>query len=131
MLSAIGVQEMELLGDYHLNHAVHGVQLAGLWLMKAALPRFGALNRSDLGLPYARNFYDSDQRPLRTILQSYNGPMLILHGSHDPLVPVEAAIETRRLVPQSELRILPSNHFMVFEDPRSSLCGTSLFRSEE
>ena len=118
MLSAIGVQEMELLGDYHLNHAVHGVQLAGLWLMKAALPRFGALNRSDMGLPYAHNFYDSDQRPLRTILQSYNGPMLILHGSHDPLVPVEAAIETNRLVPQSELRILPSNHFMVFEDPR-------------
>jgi pimeloyl-ACP methyl ester carboxylesterase/membrane protein DedA with SNARE-associated domain len=118
MLSAIGVQEMELLGDYHLNHAVHGVQLAGLWLLKAALPRFGALNRSDMGLPYARNFYDSDQRLLRTILQSYNGPMLILHGSHDPLVPVEAAIETSRLVPQSELRVLPSNHFMVFEDPR-------------
>ena len=118
MLSAIGVQEMELLGDYHLNHAVHGVQLAGLWLMKAALPCFGAFNHSDMGLPYARNFYDSDQRPLRTILQSYNGPMLILHGSHDPLVPVEAAIETNRLVPQSELRVLPSNHFMVFEDPR-------------
>jgi len=118
MLSAIGVQEMELLGDYHLNHAVHGVQLAGLWLMKVALPRFGAFNRSDMGLPYAHNFYDSDQRPLRTILQSYNGPMLILHGRHDPLVPVEAAIETSRLVPQSELRILPSNHFMVFEDPR-------------
>jgi membrane protein DedA with SNARE-associated domain/pimeloyl-ACP methyl ester carboxylesterase len=118
MLSAIGVQEMELLGDYHLNHAVHGVQLASLWLAKVALPRFGALNRSDMGLPYARNFYDSDQRPLRTILQSYNGPMLILHGNHDPLVPLEAAIETNRLVPQSELRILPSNHFMVFEDPR-------------
>ncbi len=30
MLSAIGMQEMELLGDYHLNHAIHGAQLAGL-----------------------------------------------------------------------------------------------------
>ena len=118
MLSAIGVQEMELLGDYQLNHAIHGVQLAGLWLLKTALPRFGELNRVDMGVAYARNFYDSDQRPLRDILTSYSGPMLILHGSHDPLVPVEAARETSRLVPQSELHILPSNHFMVFRDPR-------------
>jgi pimeloyl-ACP methyl ester carboxylesterase/membrane protein DedA with SNARE-associated domain len=118
MLSAIGVQEMELLGDYHLNHAVHGIQLAGLWLVKIALPRFGEFNHSDMGLPYAHNFYDSDQRPLRSILQSYDGPMLILHGLHDPLVPIEAAVETKRLVPQSEIQILPGDHFMVFVDPR-------------
>jgi pimeloyl-ACP methyl ester carboxylesterase/membrane protein DedA with SNARE-associated domain len=118
MLSAISVQEMELLGDYHLNHAIHAVQLAGLWLIKTMLPRFGELNRGDMGVAYARNFYDSDQRPLRAILMSYSGPMLILHGSHDPLVPIEAAREASRLVPQSELHILPSNHFMVFQDPR-------------
>ncbi len=118
MLSAIGVQEMEMLGDYHLNHAIHGVQLAGLRLMDLALPRFGEMNRGDMGYAYARNFYDSDQRPLRGILASYNGPMLILHGSRDPLVPVEAAKEASRLVPQSELHIVPGNHFMVFMDPR-------------
>ncbi len=118
MLSAINVQEMELLGDYHLNHAVHGVQLAGLWLLKVGLPRFGELNRVDMGVAYARNFYDSDQRPLRGILLSYNGPMLILHGHDDPLVPVEAAMENSRLVPQSELHIFFSNHFMVLQNPR-------------
>jgi len=121
MLSAINVQEMELLGDYHLNHAVHGVQLVGLWLLKSGVPRFGELNRADMGVAYARNFYDSDQRPLRGILQSYRGPMLILHGRNDPLVPLEAAIEANRLVPQSELDILPGNHFMVFQDPRPLL----------
>jgi pimeloyl-ACP methyl ester carboxylesterase/membrane protein DedA with SNARE-associated domain len=118
MLSAINVQEMELLGDYHLNHAVHGAQLAGLWLLKVSLPRFGWLNQGDMGVAYARNFYDSDQRPLRGILQDYQGPMLILHGREDPLVPVEAALEEHRLVPQSELNLFPSNHFMVFQDPR-------------
>ena len=30
MLSAIGVQEQELLGNYHMNHVLHGLQLGGL-----------------------------------------------------------------------------------------------------
>ena len=30
MLSSIGVQEMELLGQYSLNHVLHGLQLGGL-----------------------------------------------------------------------------------------------------
>src|SRR6266849_10512637 len=38
MLSAIGVQEAELLGDYHLNHALHGVQLGAIWLFNEAVP---------------------------------------------------------------------------------------------
>jgi pimeloyl-ACP methyl ester carboxylesterase/membrane protein DedA with SNARE-associated domain len=118
MLSALNVQEFELLGDYHINHAIHGAQLAGLWLLKTGLPRFGAWNRSDMGVAYARNFYDSDQRPLRGILQNYDGPMLVLHGRSDPRVPIESAREVNRLVPQSELVELPSNHFMVFENPR-------------
>jgi pimeloyl-ACP methyl ester carboxylesterase len=44
LLSAIGAQEYELLGDYRLNHAVHGIQLAGLWLLREATPHFGALD---------------------------------------------------------------------------------------
>lgn len=118
MLSAINVQEMELLGDYYLNHAIHGAQLAGFWVIKTAVPRFGSWNQSDMGIPYAHNFYDSDQRPLAGILDAYAGPMLILHGEHDPLVPIEAAREAERRVPQSELQVFDSNHFMVFRDPR-------------
>jgi pimeloyl-ACP methyl ester carboxylesterase len=43
--------------------------------------------------------------------------MLIIHGTRDPLVPVAAALEHHRLVPQSELKILDDNHFMVFQRP--------------
>src|SRR6266540_2521121 len=43
MLSAIGLQEMELLGEYHINHAIHGVQLAGLWFLSRAVPHDGVL----------------------------------------------------------------------------------------
>lgn len=113
LLSAIGVQEMELFGEYHANHAVHGAQLAALWLLGTLVPHAGWL---DGPLPYARNFYDSDQRPLRDILSRLQPPVLILHGRRDPLVPVEAAIEHARLVPQSELQLLDENHFMLFED---------------
>ncbi len=112
MLSAIGAQEFELLGDYHLNHAVHGLQLGALWAVYHGLPHFGALPNP---LTFARNFYDSDQRPLRASLQRYSGPMLIFQGREDPLVPYQAAVEHARLVPQAELTLIESSHFMVFE----------------
>jgi len=114
MLSAIGVQELELLGDYHLNHAVHGVQLGLLWFLQEAFPHFGAMDRSMLNTRYARNFYDTDQRPLREYLLNYKSPMLILHGVHDELVPFAVATEHHRLVPQSKLKTYQGGHGLAF-----------------
>jgi len=119
MLSAIGVQEMELFGDYRLNHLLHGIQLAGLRLLRSGTPQMGLLDDLALGVPYARNFYDSDQRPLRAILTRYEGPMLILHGRNDVLVPVEAALEHHRLVPQSSLDLSGESHFALFRNAQS------------
>ncbi len=118
MLSAIGAQEYELLGEYHLNHAVHGLQLAGLWLLREGLPHFGWLDDADLNVEYARNFYDSDQRPLRGILQHWEGPALVIQGDQDPLVAPAAALEHYRLMPQSDLRMFQgADHFMAFRYP--------------
>ena len=116
MLSAVGVQEMELTGDYYANHAVHGAQLGALWLLREGTPHMGLLDDMMLGVPYARNFYDSDQRPLRAALAHLVAPMLIIHGLDDPQVPIEAAREHWRLVAQSELITLPGNHFLLFSD---------------
>jgi pimeloyl-ACP methyl ester carboxylesterase/membrane protein DedA with SNARE-associated domain len=128
MLSAIGVQEMELLENYYLNHSLHGLQLAGLWLMREGLPHFGWLDHSMLDVSYARNFYDTDQRPLRSILASYAGPMLIIHGERDIMVPVQAAREHYRLVPQSELRLFPNeSHFYLFAGPNEQAALTTKF----
>ncbi len=80
-------------------------------------PHFGAINRSSL-IPYARNFYDSDQRPLREVLKQLSIPTLIIHGNRDFLVPVSAAKEHHRLVPQSQLVILQASHFLPWTQPR-------------
>lgn len=117
LLSAIGVQELELLGDYHLNHAIHGLQLGALWFLYEAVPHFGKLDQNWLNVAYARNFYDTDQRPLRGILERYQGPLLILHGDQDPLVPAAAAREHHRIVPQAEMVMYDDGHFMTFMRP--------------
>lgn len=116
LLSAIGVQEMELIGDYDLNHIVHGAMLGALWLVKEGVPHFGALDQR-YPFSFAWNFYQSDQRPLRGILQRYAGPMLILQGDADTQVPVEAAREHARIVPQSELKIYDYSHFLTQQQP--------------
>ena len=115
MIAVIGVQEYELLGDYHINHAIHGLQLGFLWILKELTPHFGTFDGTII--PYARNFYDTDQRPLRKILEQINLPFQIIHGRDDPLVPVEAAREHARIVPQSVYYELDDNHFFVFMRP--------------
>ena len=116
LLSAIGVQELELFGDYRLNHLVHGAQLTAILFLEEGVPHFGLLDQMFFGSPYARNFYDTDQRPLRRLLQEFEPPMLIIHGDADPLIAPAAAREHARLVPQSELQMLDDDHFMVFRD---------------
>ena len=59
----VGVQEQELLGSYWGNHVLHGAQLGALWLLREGAPHFGVLDQFALDVKYARNFYDSDQRP--------------------------------------------------------------------
>lgn len=113
----VGVQELELFGSYALNHAVHAVQLAGVTAAEWLLPHFGKLDRWPLNSAYARNFYDSDQRPYREWLQQIESPMLVLHGADDFLVPIEAAREHHRLVAQSELEVYDDNHFLLWTRP--------------
>lgn len=118
LLSATGVQELELLGSYAVNHGIHGAQLVAFQLIRELLPHFGALDRRPVYLTYARNFFDSDQRPVREIFESYDGPALVLHADDDFLVPVEAALEHHRILPQSRLvRFEDGNHFVVFRSP--------------
>ncbi len=115
LLSSIGVQELELLGDYGLNHALHGLQLGCLWLLHELVPHVGLLDGALLDPAYARSFYDTDQRPLRGLLEKLELPTLILHGSNDVLIPPSAAREHHRLVPQSTLLMREDGHLMAYQ----------------
>jgi pimeloyl-ACP methyl ester carboxylesterase/membrane protein DedA with SNARE-associated domain len=117
LLSATGVQELELLGSYRLNRVLHGLQLAAVWLVLEGFPHMGALDDGLFDMGYARNLLDSDQRPLRQILERLDPPVLILHGRDDPLVPEAAAREHHRIAPHSELVMLPASHFLAFTQP--------------
>jgi pimeloyl-ACP methyl ester carboxylesterase/membrane protein DedA with SNARE-associated domain len=130
LLSAIGAQEYELLGNYHLNHAIHWIQWAGLRFLREATPHFGWLDGGFLTVEYARNFLDTDQRPLRATLGGFQGPALIIHGASDQLVDPAVATESARLMPQSELvmwRDPNATHFMAFQRADTLSAVTSAF----
>ena len=116
--AAVGVQELELLGDYTLNHAVHGLQLAVLTVLQEGLPHFGWMDQFPFNRYYARNLFDIDQRPLRKILTEISQPTFIIHGQQDFLVPHAAAVEHARLIPQSQLESMPEgDHITVIRKP--------------
>lgn len=117
MVSAIGVQELELLGRYELNHLVHAFQHGLVVALDWGLPHFGALSGGPFGVGFTRSFLDSDQRPMRETLRAFKGPMLIVHGREDFLVPPAAAAEHHRLVPQSELVWIDGGHLVLWSEP--------------
>lgn len=118
LIAGIGVQEHELFGDYELNHHVHRVQLAGLQALRYAVPHFGTYDEFALNHTFARNFFDSDQRDLRAILEGQAGPVMLIHGREDFLVPVEAALEHHRIIPQSELQLVEGGHLLPWTQPQ-------------
>ena len=108
MLAAIGVQSAEGSGDYYFEHLKYGV---GYFLSVGGfefIPHFGGFGFEPLQRSFRhgfmRNFWDTDQRPNRAILQRYDKPMLIIHGEADPplLTPVRVAYEHHEIVEQSE-----------------------------
>ncbi|MBC2594731.1 alpha/beta fold hydrolase [Ruficoccus amylovorans] len=130
LLSGIGVQDYELTGDYTLNHGLYGMQLLILTGAREVLPHFGLLDRSMFNVPYARSFWDSDQRPLRSVLETYDGPMLIVHGDQDFYVPPSTAREHHRIVPQSELEMMPGSHLLPVHQPEEVAARVKTFLEE-
>lgn len=112
----IGIQEGEGSGDYDFEQFKYAV--GDLLLVQALelVPHFGLAPSRGFRKAAMRNFGDTDQRPLRGILEDLETPLLILHGVHDFLVPISTARAHHDLVPHSSLVVFDRSHFMVFDD---------------
>ncbi|MGB0766585.1 MAG: alpha/beta fold hydrolase [Phycisphaeraceae bacterium] len=136
MLAAIGVQEAEGSGDYYFEHLKYGVGYLFLVGGFELIPHFGLLGDRSFRHAWLRNFWDTDQRPNRAILERYDKPMLIIHGEADPwyLAPVRVAYEHHAIVEQSELVVYGQdqfksdflNHAMVWERDANQLALDAL-----
>lgn len=115
----IGIQEGEGSGDYDLEHFKYAVGYGLFVVVPELIPHYGLLGPRALRHSFIRNFWDTDQRPLRGILehlQADQTPMLILHGRSDPLVPAWTAYQHHKIVKHSELVMFDGSHFMVFTE---------------
>ena len=102
-----------------LNHAVHGAQLAGLWGLRELTPHFGALDDAILGVPYARNFYDSDQRPAPRDPRALAAARCSSSTAEQRSARAgPGGARARPAGPQSELVVTAESHFMVFAGGR-------------
>jgi pimeloyl-ACP methyl ester carboxylesterase/membrane protein DedA with SNARE-associated domain len=124
LLSSIGVQEAEGSGDYYFEHAKYAIGIAGLGMgVRELVPDFGILGPRTYWYSFFRNFWDTDQRPIRAIMESLDVPTLIIHGRDDFLVPAWGAELHHQLIEPSSLVMLDTGHFreFLFEKPELSV----------
>lgn len=121
LVASIGVQEAEGSGSFafeHLKYALNGVIVVAL---PECIPHFGALGARESRLGFCLNFWQSDQRPLRGLLQGLQAPTLIAHGREDFLVPLWCAEQSHALVEHSRLVVFDAGHFLVIPPPLGQL----------
>lgn len=60
-----------------------------------------------LGIP---DFLTLDRFENATVLEQFTNPVLVIHGQHDPLIPVTHAQQLAQIAPQAELHLYPCAH---------------------
>ena len=120
-IAAIGVQEAEGSGSYLFEHVKYALSWALLVPGAELIPHFGLLGERTSRRAFCLNFWQSDQRPLRGILESLATPLLIAHGRDDFLVPLWCAQESHALVQESRLVVFAGSHFLCFPAPFGQL----------
>ena len=124
LVASIGVQEAEGSGSYAFEHFKYALNYALMVVLPELVPHFGAFGPRAPRHAFARNFWDTDQRPLRAVMQRLETPALILHGRRDFLVPLWAAETSGELLRNSRLVILEGSHFLLFSEPLGQLRAT-------
>lgn len=107
LVSSFGVEEFELLGGYHLNHAVYSFKYGSLVLLKYLIPDFGVLKQIDEWIFTTRSQLNSDQRMIRKTISEIDQPVLIIHSQESGQLE-GLSLEHSRLLPQSSYQSIQS-----------------------
>lgn len=126
LYGGIGIQEGEGTGDYHLEHAKYALMVPTVVALPELVPHFGALGSRSFRWTFFRNFWDTDQRPLRAVIERLRSPLLVLHGRRDALVPAWVAVAHHELHPDGELHLFPDSHFMLFSPEKTDRLASAL-----
>lgn len=102
LISSFGIEELELLGGFNLNHAIYRARTWYYRFLKFGVPHFGLAKNLEAKLLCARIQLQSDQRKIRPLLGNIQVPVLIQH-MYGGQVSKELSREHHRLLPQSEL----------------------------
>ncbi len=126
LYGGIGIQEGEGSGDYHIEHAKYALMVPTVVALPELVPHFGALGSRSFRWTFFRNFWDTDQRPLRAVIERLRSPLLVLHGRRDALVPAWVAVAHHELHPDGELHLFPDSHFMLFSPEKTDRLASAL-----
>jgi pimeloyl-ACP methyl ester carboxylesterase/membrane protein DedA with SNARE-associated domain len=136
LMASVGLQETEGSGDYYFEHFKYALAYAGVVVLPEVIPHFGLMGDFGSRHAFARNFWDTDQRPLEGIMRRVTTPTLILHGRDDFLTPAWAAERHHEVMAKSRLIMLPSRgvfpagHFIPFLRADEATLHLSMFFQE-
>ena len=112
LINANGVEELELLGGYHLNHTAYRLKKVWYCFLKYGIPHFGNFENLDDRLLRLNIQINSDQRLIRDILGEIDNPALIVHTASSRVLR-EVSEEHHRLLPQSEFLEIESGDNLI------------------
>jgi len=102
LVSSVGAQEFELLGNHIVNKIVYTFHLGFFKLVQDVFPHFGLMDAGNVNKAFARMLWDSDISELKKNLREWNGPLFLAHGENDLVTDIVAAQYTAKLAPQAE-----------------------------
>ncbi|TVQ32379.1 MAG: alpha/beta fold hydrolase [Phycisphaeraceae bacterium] len=120
LISSIGAQETEGSGDYYFEHGKYAFGFLTLVALPEFLPHFGLLGPRSFRHAFIRSFWDTDQRPVRAVMERLERPSLIIHGRSDVLTPAWGAELHHQILPDSRLVMLDANHFLPLSHPEET-----------
>jgi pimeloyl-ACP methyl ester carboxylesterase len=120
LMAAVSEQAAEGSGSYTFEHIKYAAGYAVAAGVRNLTPHFGLLSGLETAQASMRNFWDTDMRPLRGIMERLRTPTLILHGRHDFLVPDWAAERSYELIRTSSMVVLDASHFLPLGQPEEA-----------